>query len=109
MARNYLKFNDYIVEKLRDATEAKAFLEAAIKEYEKDNDAAALMLALRYITEAQGGVPQLSERAHLNLQNLYKILTGKTIPRFDTLISIINGLGFHFALKSINHSRSNRK
>ncbi len=101
MTRTYLKFKDYLVEKLQDSTEAQAFLDAAIYEYEEDGDAEALMLALRYLVEAQGGVPQLSEKTHLNKQNLYKILTGKTTPRFDTMISIIKGLGYHLVPQNI--------
>jgi probable addiction module antidote protein len=83
------------VANLRDPDEAKEFLEAAIKEYENDEDTAALMLALRYITEAQVGVPHLSRKTHLNKQNLYKLLTGKNVPRYDTMLSIFKGLGFH--------------
>lgn len=111
MSRKYLKFKDYLVEKLHDPIEAQAFLDAAIQEYEEDNDAEALMLALRYLAEAQGGVPQLSERTHLNRQNLYKILTGKTVPRFDTMVSIIKGLGYHLATKTDkpNHKRTGNK
>jgi DNA-binding phage protein len=68
---------------------------SAISEYERDFNTSAFMLMLRLIVEAQGGIPQLSELSHLNRQNLYKILTGKTTPRFDTMVSIIKGLGYH--------------
>jgi len=104
MSRKYLKFKDYLAEKLHDPVEAQAFLDAAIQEYEEDKDIEALLLALRYLAEAQGGVPRLSERTHLNRQNLYKILTGKTAPGFDTMISIIRGLGYHLATKNKKHN-----
>ena len=104
MARQYLKFKDYLIDKLHDPVEAKEFLDTAIMEYEKDSDSESLMLALRYLAEAQGGVPQLSERANINKQNLYKLLTGKTVPRFDTMVSIIKGLGYHLAPQISQHS-----
>ncbi len=102
MTRTFERFDKYLVNKLQDHHEAKAHLELAISEYEKDGDTAAFMLMLRFIVEAQGGVPQLSEKTHLNKQNLYKILTGKTTPRFDTMISIIKGLGYHLAPQNID-------
>jgi len=104
MTRAYLKFKDYLVDILQDPHEAKAHLELAISEYEKDGDAAAFMLILRLIVEAQGGVPQFSEKTHLNKQNLYKVLTGKTPPRFDTMISIIKGLGYHLVPQNIDET-----
>lgn len=103
MTRTYIKFKDYLTEKLSDPVEAQAFLDAALREYEQDGDTGALLLALRYLTEAQGGIPQLSRRANLNKQNLYKILTAKTSPRFDTMISIISGLGYHLEPQITTH------
>ncbi len=104
MTRQYQKFNDYLIERLKDPKEAQSFLDTSIDEYEEDHDVAALMLALRYITEAQGGIAKLSERTHLNRQNLYKILTGKTKPQLDTTLSIIKGLGFRLAVEQMNRA-----
>ena len=109
MTRTFIKFNDYLVDRLKDPIEAKAHLELAISEYEQDGDTAAFMLMLRLIVEAQGGIPQLSERAHLNRQNLYKILTGKTIPRFDTMVSIIKGLGYHLVPHNVENIHQNHQ
>ncbi|MDF3048353.1 MAG: transcriptional regulator [Candidatus Midichloriaceae bacterium] len=109
MTRKYLKFTDYLVEKLKNPTEAEAFLDAATTAYEEDGDTASFMLALRYLTEAQGGVRALSERTHLDRKNLYKVLTGKTKPGLATTMSIIKGLGFHLVPKVMRreHIRSN--
>lgn len=104
MTRPYRKFNDYLIEKLKDPKEAQSFLVASIIEYEEDHDVAVLMLALRYITEAQGGIAKLSARTHLNRQNLYKVLTGKTKPQLDTTLSIIKGLGFRLAVEPMSRA-----
>ena len=105
MVKKYQKFQDYLVEKLREPQEAQAFLDAAIEEYEEDSDTEAFMLALRYLTEAKGGVNKLSEATHLNRQNLYKVLTGKTAPKLATAFSIIKGLGYHFKAEPMdNHA-----
>lgn len=95
----YQKFTDYLVGKLHNPQEAKAFLDASIIEYEEDGNTEAFMLALRYIAEAQGGISKLSQKTHLNKQNLYKILSGKTTPKFDTTLAIMKGLGFRFVVR----------
>ncbi len=93
----YKTFNEYMISELKDPKEVKLFLELAMEEYEKDNDTSALMLTLRLIAEAQGGIAKLADKSHLNRQNLYKILTGKAVPRLDTMVAIIKGLGFKFS------------
>jgi probable addiction module antidote protein len=92
------KFNDYLLKKLRNRKYAEAFLNAAILEYEGDQDSEAFMLAIRLLAEAQGGIAQLSAKTKLNRQNLYKILTGKTTPRLDTVDTLLQGLGFRLTV-----------
>ena len=50
---NYRKFKDYHIEQLRDPEDAKIYLSVAIKDYEKDKDMDALLLAVKDIIEAQ--------------------------------------------------------
>lgn len=101
----YRTLNEYLIEKLKDPEEARAFLEISLEDYEEDNDLEAFMLALRTIAEAQGGINKLAEKSHLNRQNLYKILTSKTTSTFDTALSIIKGLGFRLSLEVIDNSK----
>jgi probable addiction module antidote protein len=104
----YQKFSDYMLEKLKNPEEARAFLELAIEEYENDNDTKAFLHILRLIAEAQGGLSKLAEHSNLNRQNLYKILSGKTTPRLDTALSIIKGLGFKISIEPSNFIENNR-
>lgn len=101
MAKKYQKFQDYLVKKLQNKKEAKAFLEAAMLEFEEDGDIGAFLLALRYLAEAKGGISKLSDKSNLNRQNLYKILTGKTVPKFDTALSIMSSLGYRFKVEAL--------
>lgn len=99
MVKKYHKFKDYLVEKLHDPEEAKAFLDAAIEAYGEDGNSAALALALRCITEAQGGVSKLARKSKQDRKNLYKIFEGKTTPRLDTFNAIISGLGYRLRVE----------
>ncbi|MEI7668478.1 MAG: hypothetical protein WCJ33_00135 [Pseudomonadota bacterium] len=101
MAKQYQKFQDYMIKKLHNKKESKSFLDAAILEFEEDGDIAAFMLALRYLAEAKGGISELSNTSNLNRQNLYKVLTGKTTPKFDTTLSIMNSLGYRFRVEAL--------
>ena len=87
-------FNEYMIENLKNHEEARAYLKVVFEEYGKDNDYAALMLSFRFVIEAQGGITALAERTGLNRQNLYKILTSKSVLRFDTFTKLLKGLGF---------------
>ena len=99
--KKYQKFQDYLVEKLRDPEEAQIFLDTAIEAYEEDRNTEAFLLALRYLAEARGGINVLSKNTKLNRQNLYKVLTGKTTPKFDTTVSIMKGLGYHLRAEPV--------
>tara|TARA_B100001564_G_scaffold195345_1_gene164189 strand:- start:71 stop:385 length:315 start_codon:yes stop_codon:yes gene_type:complete len=94
MTRAYVTFNDQLVERLKDPEEAEWFFDQALSEYEGSGNISAFMLCLRYLAEANGGLAALAQKTGLNKQNLYKILTGKTTPKFDTIFTIIHGLGF---------------
>lgn len=99
MEKHMRKFKDYLIETLKDNEEAQAYLNTALEEYKKDNDAEAFLLALRDVAEAQGGLACLAKKTNLNRQNLYKVLSGKTNPKLMTLGVILNGLGFHLSVE----------
>ena len=73
---------------------AAAYLQVALDEYQKEGEAKALLLALRYIAEAQGGVSELSRKTHLNRESLYNTISSKGNPRLQTLSVLFKTLGF---------------
>ena len=93
-------FKDVLIEDLQDPESAKAYLRVALEEYEKDKDSEAFLLALRDVAEAKGGLSKLAERSHLNRQNLYKALSSKGNPKFNTVETILHGLGFRLSIET---------
>ncbi len=91
-------FDDYVAEKLNNPEYAAAYLEVALEEYEKDHNLEALMLILRDLAKVKAGVTKLAEDTGLNRESLYKTLSGKRIPKFDTLQKIIHALGFRLSI-----------
>ena len=91
-------FREFVKEKLRDPKEAVSYLNTALEEYEKDSDSEAFLLALRTVTEVQGGISELSKKTKLNRQHLYRTLSSKGNPRLNTLETVLNGLGFRLSI-----------
>ncbi|MDP3995088.1 MAG: transcriptional regulator [bacterium] len=98
-------FRDDLVEDLKDPIEAQAFLEAMLEGYEKDRDTQLLMLALRDIAVAQGGIGKLAQRTRVSRPHLYEILASKHSPSLDTALDIFSGLGFRVRLESVRAPR----
>ena len=83
-----------LIESLRDAGETKKYLKAALEE----GDPELFLLALRNVAEAQGGVAQLAEKAKLNRESLYKILSKRGNPELKSLDALLHALGFRHAV-----------
>ena len=83
---------------LQDKEAACSHLQVALDAYQNDQDKEALLLALKDVAEAQGGIGWLARETHLNREHLYYLLSGKGNPRLDTLSLIFKAFGFHLNL-----------
>ena len=83
-----------LIESLRDSGEAEEYLNAALEE----NDPELFLLALRNVAEAQGGIAQLAEKAKLNRESLYRMLSDRGNPEFRSLDALLHALGFRLAV-----------
>lgn len=83
-----------LIESLRDAREAEEYLNAALEE----DDPELFLLALRNVAEAQGGVALLAEKAKLNRESLYRMLSDRGNPKFRSLDALLHALGFRLAV-----------
>lgn len=92
-------YHDELIASLRNPKRCHAYLKVAIEEYQIDHDIHALLLALRNVAEAQGGLSVLAEKTQLNRQNLYRALSSTGNPRLETFSQILKGLGFHISIQ----------
>lgn len=92
-------FREYLIETLQDPEEAQAYLGAALEEYSLHRDLEAFLIALHSIAIAQGGLAQLAQKTDLNRQNLYKIFSGNSSPKWDTMGRILQGLGYKLSVE----------
>jgi probable addiction module antidote protein len=94
-------YHAWLIKSLHDPEEAAIYLQVALDEYQTDGEVEAFLIALRNVTEAQGGVGKLAKRAHLNRQSLYRTLSSKGNPRLDTFGLLLKGLGFHLSIEPV--------
>ncbi|HEY7840754.1 MAG TPA: addiction module antidote protein [Gammaproteobacteria bacterium] len=83
------------MQRLRDPSEAAAYLEAVIAE----GDQAATMLALRQVARAHGGVAAVARRAGLTREATYKMLSGSGNPELRSLTAVLAATGLRIAVK----------
>lgn len=92
-----LPFEDWLVEQLKDPSEAAAYLEAAIEQGHEG----ALMLALRHVAMAQGGIAAVARRAKLTREAVYRILSKSGNPELRSLSAILNAAGLRLSVRPI--------
>lgn len=87
-----------VAEHLRTSEEMAAYLEACFEE--APGDAAFITKALGDIARAKG-MSQVARDAGLSRESLYKALSGKRRPAFDTILKVIGALGLKLHAKAI--------
>lgn len=99
MARSK-KYQDFLIEQLKDHDEAIAYLNAALEESLKGDEESqqVFLIALRNVAEAQGGIGTLAKKAHVGRESLYKTLSGAGNPKWHTLVSLCVAMGLNLRL-----------
>ena len=100
VAATSLPYEDWLLEQLKNPAEAAAYLEAVIE----DGDQAAIMLALRQVAQAQGGVAVVARRAKLTREATYKMLSKAGNPELRSLSAVLKATGLRIAVKPIEKS-----
>jgi probable addiction module antidote protein len=94
-----LKVTDWDVTEYLDNEESiKYFLEAA----SEGGDAEHLINAINEVARARG-ITELAKEMGVSRASLYKSLSGKTKPQFDTICKALNALGLQFSI-TFKHS-----
>ena len=71
----------------------------------EDGNQKEIMLALRRIAEAFGGVSKLAEQAELNATALYRTLSPQGNPELKSLTSILKAMGMRIAVQPLKPAR----
>ena len=91
------KYEDSLIESLKDPIEAAAYLTVHIEddgEYAEET----FLLALRDVAKAYG-ITEISEKAKVGRESLYKTLSGSVNPKLNTLRSILDSMGLKMTIE----------
>lgn len=85
-----------VIERLRSRPKlAAAYVQAAIDA----GDQAALLLALRTVAEARGGMSMVAEKTGLKRESVSRALSATGNPRLSSLNAILSAAGLQMAVK----------
>jgi probable addiction module antidote protein len=68
----------------------------------EDGDQGELLVALRQMAKAFGGIPKVAEKAHLNRTQLYRTLSADGNPEIRSLAAILKTMGLRLAVQPIS-------
>lgn len=103
----YGTWHAFLIEQLKEKEDVKGFLDAVMEEYQIHGNLAIIQLALQYVVEAQGGIPELTEKIDIEPQALSAVLDDTKAPDIDTLRTVLNAFGCCLptgALETVNTS-----
>ncbi len=85
----------HLLEWLKDAENAAAYVEAALEE----GDPAGLLQALRNVAESRGGVSQIARKTGLSREALYRTLSKGGNPQLRNLTAILGATGLRLSAR----------
>src|SRR3954471_20033479 len=90
-----------MVEELRaDPEFAAEHLRAAI---EGSDEPRVLLIALRQIAEACGGIAKVAKKAGIERESLYRALSAGGNPRLSTLVDVTKAIGLKLTVETAPH------
>ena len=87
-----IRFKDYLLKDLAEPEFAKGYLEAALQDFDKDGNIELLLLCMKDIAEAQGGIEELVAWTNLSPQALTYLLHTEPPPQLDKVLDILSTL-----------------
>jgi probable addiction module antidote protein len=77
---------------------AVEYLKAASEETE---DPGVLLIALRRVAEARGGLAKVAKAAGIERESLYRVLSSRGNPRMSTLVAVTKAMGLRLTVESV--------
>lgn len=84
--------------------EDPAFAVQYLNELLEEGAQADLLIALRQMAQAFGGVPAIAEKAHLNATQLYRTLSAEGNPELRSLTAVLKAMGMRLAVEPIRQA-----
>jgi probable addiction module antidote protein len=76
---------------------AAEYLKAALEDTEEPR---VLLIALRRIAEARGGIAKVAKAAGIERESLYRALSARGNPRLSTLVAVTKAVGLKLTVEN---------
>lgn len=100
MPKQTRKYEESLLEDLRDPTEAAAYLNAALEELDEPDGVAVFLLALRDVVRARE-VSGVARSASLGRESLYRTLSATGNPKLKSLLAILRVMGLRISVEAV--------
>ena len=80
----------------QDPAFAAEYLRAAL---EDEDEPGVLLVALRRVAEAQGGIAKVARAAGIERESLYRALSAHGNPRLSTLVAVTKAMGLKLTVE----------
>ena len=91
--------DECMIRELREDPEfAVEYLKVALEDTEEP---AVLLIALRRIAEARGGIAKVAKAAGIERESLYRALSAKGNPRLSTLVAVTKAVGLRLTVEAV--------
>lgn len=94
----HISHDQSLIEELRrDPAFAAEYLRAAL---EDEDEPRVLLIALRHIAEARGGIAKVAKAAGIQRESLYRALSVNGNPRLSTLMAVAKAMGLKLTVEA---------
>lgn len=87
-------YEETLINDLKNPEEAVEYLKASLD----DGNPAIFLQALKDVAKAHGGISTVAQKAHLNRENMYRMLSTKGNPRINSLNMVLHALGMKLSI-----------
>jgi probable addiction module antidote protein len=102
--KTHVSHNEVMVRKLRERPRfAAEYLKATLEDTDEPE---VLLIALRHIAEARGGLAKVAKAAGIERESLYRALSPRGNPRLSTLVGVMKAVGLRLTVDTIRPAHS---
>lgn len=95
-----ISHDEAIVRELKDNPDfAEEYLKAAL---EDAGEPKVLLIALRHLAEARGGIAKIAKKAGIERESLYRALSPTGNPRLSTLVAVTKAIGLKLTVEAVH-------
>ena len=101
MKTKNINYENYLIDSLKNPSEAAGYFNAALE----SGDISVFLLALNHVIQAHGGIAKLAKQIKKSRTSLYKTLSKKGNPYLKSTNEILTAIGLHLQVVPCAHSK----